>query len=211
LALEFRPTNSKLMLSVPDGRWLDETLAVRSLDAITSAVLSLRPKRIGVGIGGLNKASLAAVLGLIREIRQLQVPAVLFATGSSFRLDVGAERPSGFWDQLLEVLGAVDVVSLSSAEHRQLDSIWGSGWYEALLRDRALKFLVRHSSKDAVLQQAADAADYLEDAEAILEVARKEATGYAQKALTGLGARFDGVLSAAMLLSWSGASSRSND
>jgi hypothetical protein len=205
LALEYRPTNSKLMLSVPDGRWLDDGLADRSLDAIAGGLLSLRPKRIGVGIGGLNKASLPAVLRIIREVRQLPVPAVIFATGSSFRGDVGTERPAGFWDRLNEVLGSVDVVSLSSAEHRQLDSIWGDGWAERLQANGLLKLLVRHSSQDAVLSQTKTAHLCLEDADSILKTARAEATRYARQALTGLGARFDGILSAAVLLNWKGA------
>jgi hypothetical protein len=203
LALEYRPTNSKLMLSVPDGRWLDEALAQRSLDAIAGGVLSLRPKRIGVGIGGLNKASLPAVQRMIEEIRQLPLPVVIFATGSSFRMDIGTQRPPDFWDRLLAVLSAVDVVSLSSAEHRQLNSIWGEAWVERALRSGSLKFLISHSSKDALVLRGGGADVHLSDVVPILEAARAEATHYAEQALTGLGARFDGVLTAALLLSWS--------
>jgi hypothetical protein len=202
LALEYWTTNSKLMLSVPDGRWLDDGLATRSLDSIFSSVLSLRPKRIGVGIGGLNKASLPAVQRLVGEIRQLPIPAVVFATGSSFRTDIGAERPPDFWDRLLDVLCSVDVISLSSAEDRQLEAIYGERWVEMALRAGRLKFMIRHSSQAAVVLRGEGAEGCLESAEAILETARAEATRYARQALTGLGARFDGVLSAAMLLNW---------
>ena len=204
LALEYRPHNSKLMLSVPDGRWLDDALATSSLDAIFRGVLSLRPKRIGVGIGGLNKASLPAVQRLVREIRQLPVPALIFATGSSFRKDIGTDRPADFWDSLLDVLCSVDVISVSSAEHRQLDAIYGDGWRDRALRAGRLKFLVRHSSKDALIVEGDGADAFLEPADAMLDMARAEASRHASEALTGLGARFDGVLSAAMLLNWAG-------
>jgi hypothetical protein len=127
---------------------------------------------------------------------------VVFATGSSFRKDIGTKRPAGFWDRLLDILCSVDVISLSSAEHRQLDAIYGDGWRDRALHAGTLKFLVAHSSKDATIFRAVGADALLESADAMLEIARAEATRHASRALTGLGARFDGVLSAAMLLSW---------
>jgi hypothetical protein len=202
LALEYRPANSKIMLSVPDGRWLDDGLAARALDAIGGGVLSLRPKRIGVGIGGLNKASLHAVQQLIQEIRRLPVPAVIFATGSSFRKDIGTERPVDYWDQLLEIFSSVDVVSVSSAEYRQLEAVYDEDWGLKALDGGTLKFLIRHSSGDALTYRSEIASAYLESIEAIVETARAEASQHAQQALTGLGARLDGVLSAAVLLNW---------
>ena len=202
LALEYRASNSKLMLAVAEGRWLDEALAERSIEAIGNGVFALQPALVGVGIGGLNKATPSAVLHVIEEMRRLPVPAVIFATGSSFRQDVAADRPADFWDRLLEVFAGVDVISLSSAEQRQLDTIWGDSWIDRLLDAGTLKLAVRHSSKDAVFSQSETGRYVLEDAESILEVARAEATRNAARALTGLGARFDGVLSAATLLAW---------
>jgi hypothetical protein len=202
LALEYRPASSKLMLSVPDGRWLDEALADRSVAAICDAVFALKPGVVGVGIGGLNKADLSAVQRLIEDVRRLPVPALIFASGSSFRRDVTGERPPDFWDRLRDVFGAVDVVSLSSTEQRQLDSHWGDGWLDHMLEETALKLAVRHSSGDANARLSSRAQAAIDDPTAVLAVARAEATRFAAQALTGLGARFDGVVSAGLLMRW---------
>jgi hypothetical protein len=200
ISLEYRPASTKLVLAVAEGRWLDDALADRCIDAISSGVLSLRPRRIGVGVGGLNKASLSAMQRLIKAVRELPVPAVIFATGSSFHHDIGTERPAGFWDRLLEIFATVDVISLSATEQRQLDLKWAEGWLDRLLREGDLKLAVKHSSGNAELRSAASATGWLAEPQKILAVARREATRFAGQSLTGLGARFDGVLSAAVLL-----------
>jgi hypothetical protein len=202
LALEYRPASSKLMLSVPDGRWLDEALADRSVAAICEAVLALKPGTVGLGIGGLNKADLGAVLRIIENVRRLPVPTVIFASGSSFRRDVTGTRPPGFWDRLREVFAAADIVSLSATEQRQLDAHWGEDWLDRMLEETTLKLAVRHSSGDATFRLASRAQGAVDNPQEVLVVARAEATRFAAQALTGLGARFDGVVSAALLLRW---------
>ena len=202
LALEYRPSSSKLMLSVPDGRWLDEDLASRSVAAICDAVFVLKPGIVGVGIGGLNKADLGAVLHIIENVRRLPVPVLIFASGSSFRRDVTGARPPNFWDRLRDVFAAVDVVSLSATEQRQLNAHWGESWLERMLEGTALKLAVRHSSGDAACRLSSRAHAVIDDPNDVLPLARAEATRFAVRALTGLGARFDGVVSAALLLRW---------
>jgi hypothetical protein len=187
------------MLAVAEGRWLDDALADRCIDAISSGVLSLRPQRIGVGIGGLNKAALAAIRRLITAVRGLPIPALLYASGSSFRKDIGTERPEGFWDRLIDIFATVDVISLSATEHRQLDAKWGDGWLDQLLRESNLKLAVKHSSGSAEVRVAESAMDWLAEPEKLVEMARQAATRFAGQSLTGLGARFDGALSAAVL------------
>jgi hypothetical protein len=94
------------------------------------------------------------------------------------------------------------VITLSSAEHRQLDAVYGEDWATNALGGCGLKFLVRHSSRDALVSRARGADMYLESVEELIAAAREQATRYASQALTGLGARFDGVLTAAMLRRW---------
>ena len=138
----------------------------------------------------------------MRTCEGCPVPTVVFASGSSFRQDVAEQRPADFWERLKEVLGSVDVLSLNSAEQRQLNAIWGENWVEQLLDETTLKLAVRHSSKDAVFKLSSRAGAVLEDPQRMLEIARAEASRHAAEALTGLGARFDGVLSAAILRQW---------
>jgi hypothetical protein len=200
LALEYRPASAKIMLSVPDGRWLDDGLANRGIGMVRHGLGEMKPSRVAIGIGGLNKASPHAVMRIIREMRQLQPQALVLATGSSFRSDVTDARPADFWPALLEVFASVDVISLSRAEKVQLSEVWGADWIDRLLAAGRLKLAVTHSSKWVDHQAGEAASRIFENPAAIVDTAAQEASRYASRALTGLGARFDGVLSAALLL-----------
>ncbi len=201
LSLEYRPASAKIMLSVPDGRWLDDGLANRGITLLRYAVCELKAGPLVMGIGGLNKATPQAVMRIIREVRQMAPAALVMATGSSFRADVASERPAGFWPALHEVFANVDVISLSRAEKVQLTQAWGSDWLDSLLSSGRLKLAVTHSSKWVEHEAGESAKRLLDDPAGIVERAAQEASRYAARALTGLGARFDGVLSAALLLS----------
>ncbi len=201
LSLEYRPASAKIMLSVPDGRWLDDGLANRGITLLRYGVCELKAGPLVIGIGGLNKATPHAVMRVIREVRQMAPAALVMATGSSFRSDVVSDRPEDFWPALHEVFANVDVISLSRAEKVQLTQAWGEDWLDTLLDGGRLKLAVTHSSKWVEHEASESARRWFDDPAGIVERAAQEASRYAVQALTGLGARFDGVLSAALLLS----------
>jgi hypothetical protein len=201
LALEYQPASAKLMLAVPDGRWLGEELAQVSLQAFRDCLVETRPGRVGFGVGGLNKADPEVVVDLVAQARAAAPDCLVFATTSSFAKELVAGRPASYWQGLRAVLAAADVISMSAEEEGQLAQVWDAGWVEELLA-RGPKLAVVHSAHGISVRPSSRLAPFLTDPAAAVEAAHAEATRYAARALTGLGARFDGVLSAAVLTAW---------
>jgi hypothetical protein len=190
------------MLAVPDGRWLDEELAQRGLAQLTGALAALHPGRLGLGIGGLNKSTPAVVLDIIERARAAAPACLIFATGSSFAREITAGRPESYWSDLRAVFAAADVVSISSEEERQLGLVWGEDWARALTSAGPTRLVVTHAPTCVTACEHASLSDHLTDLAAILKAAQAEATLHSARGLTGLGARFDGVLSCLILARW---------
>jgi hypothetical protein len=201
LALEYRPASAKLMVSVPEGRWLDRRLAEQGLCGLRDAVKEISPSKVALGIGGLNKADPDAVLDLITAARKTAPGCLVYATGSSFAKQPKAERSPSYWSDLRAVYASCDVVSVSADEERQLMVAWGDDWPGALV-GRQTKLVVTHSPSAVRTVQSSMLANFLEGLDEVIELAKEEAQRHAVRALTGAGARFDGVLSAALLLRW---------
>jgi hypothetical protein len=202
LALEHRPASAKLMLAVPEGRFLDEALAERARKSTWDVVGELRPSVALLGVGGLNKAKPALACSLVRLMRRRVRNCVIFAAGSSFAREATASRPPAFWSDLNQLFAAADVVSVSRSERQQLAAVWGDDWPNDLVTKGSTRLVVMHSAHDVVLCRAPLLADCLDGLDGIVDAAQQEASRHAAASLTGSGARFDGVLSAGILANW---------
>ncbi|HEY7268501.1 MAG TPA: hypothetical protein VH951_01620 [Dehalococcoidia bacterium] len=201
LALEYATASAKLMMSVPEGRWLDEELAALSLSSLRSAIQSARPARLLFGLGGLNKSNPSVAGELIRTVRSLAPDVLVFVSGSSFkRTPSGA--PPDFWPDLYRVLSEADIVSLSREEWGQLSARWGTAWAQRLLESFRTEMIVIHSRESVDYVASRRLSGVLGRPESLLSTARERASEYAARALTGLGARFDGVLSTLIAAEW---------
>jgi hypothetical protein len=200
LALEHEPTSAKLMLSVPDGRWLDEALACVAMNGIKQSLIELQPRRALLGFGGLNKSTPSIAGELVRQVRSLVDDCIIFVSGNSFR-KTPASVPD-YWSDLYQVLGSADVISVSREEWGQLSDRWGSHWAQDLFAGHRTRFVYMHWPEGSSVLAAPGSKAVLADPAHLCQVASARATEYAARALTGLGARFDGVLSALVRQSW---------
>lgn len=201
LALEYAPASAKLMLAVAEGRRLDATLAVTGLKCLQAMLRKASPSLVCVGIGGLNKADPLTAARLTDDLQTLLPSRLLMVTGSSFRQDLDAGRPRAHWAALRKVFAAAEVISVSETEEAQLAAVWGEGWVDELLLGRT-KLVVSHSPGGQSTRCSPALADHLEDAQALVGRAGAEAAAAAAVSLTGIGARFDGVLSSLVLANW---------
>jgi hypothetical protein len=124
---------------------------------------------------------------------------VVFVSGNSFKREPPGQT---FWPDLYQVLGQADVLSLSREEWGQLSDRWGTEWANRLFESHRTAMVAMHSPSGAELVGAPRLAARLDEPEALLRLARARASEYAARALTGLGARFDGVLSVLIASRW---------
>ncbi len=200
LSLEHAPTSAKHMFAVPDGRCLDEPLACSALAGIRRAIDELNPERVLLGFGGLNKAFPAVASELVLTFRKSVPKALVVVSGNSFK-----RVPRGnytFWPDLYQAFAEADIVSLSREEHGQLAGRWGDDWTDRLFDSHRPAMVAVHSPFEVEILASRNLAALLPDAEVLVKTAQARASEYAARALTGLGARFDGVLSALVANSW---------
>ncbi len=201
LSLEYAPASAKLMLAVPDGRWLDEKLACSALVGMRKAIEEVRPDRVLLGFGGLNKSRPAVADELVDAFRASVGRSLVFVSGNSFKkAPAGAE--ASFWPDLYRVFGDADAVSLSREEYSQLSQRWGEDWTRGLFEHYRTSMIAVHSPENVTLVAGGRLSEHLGRPEDLLAQARGRASEYAARALTGLGARFDGVLSALIARAW---------
>lgn len=201
LSLEHLAASKKVMLAVPDGRWLDESLASVGLVGLQKALTASPGARFALGIGGLNKATLPVVARLMAEVRALPGLAFLYVAGGSFR-PAPAAAPE-FWASLRDVLALADVVSVNREEYYQLAAAYGDDWTEQLFASGYTQAVIRHSRHEAGAWAAPTASPcVLPAVAAMMGSAAHAAAAHAGRSATGLGARFDAVVSAQMLAAW---------
>lgn len=208
LALEHREASAKVMLTVPDGRWLDESLGSIAVAGVRAAIESLRPERAAVGIGGLNKAHPAVLKHTVRAIRDLPCPTLVLMSGDSFRPGVPVPGGRDYWEALFEAVGQAHIFSVNDQENRDLEREWGTGW-AGRLSTLGMPIVVIHSPHGVSCRAGDEARARFPDLVDAIDEARREASAHAGVALTGLGARFDGVLGAIALERWRVAGVRS--
>jgi hypothetical protein len=200
LALEYRAASAKLMFSTSEGRWLDESLACAALAGIQRAVEEHPGYSVALGFGGLNKSRPAVAGELIRTLRKSVPRLLLFVSGNSFAR--APDRALSFWPDLYRVLADADVVSLSREELAQLSAQWGENWARDIAALRGVRAVVVHWPGGAEVVASSLTVEGQAELEVLNLRAGKTATAYAELALTGLGARFDGVLSALIAEAW---------
>ncbi len=194
LSLENTQARAKVMLAVPEGRFLDGAAATASCLSLDSLVGETAPDYLLLGAGGLNKADPCSLARVLAHAGAIPCRQGLFLSGNSFQRLISDSGNAERWRQLYEIMISANILSVSQEEHDQIVSVRGDGWVA-----ESQAAVVCHSPDSARLCNDRPGLGQRAHIEAAISVARAQASAYAGQALTGLGARFDGVLSAALL------------
>lgn len=200
ICLENIAHSTKLMLSVPRGRWLNQELLAVGINGIRRALLHMNGAPAALGIGGINKADPPVLIELIEFVRKITGLSFVFLSGSSFKPALDGQQGDDYWPVLFKALSLADALSLSEEEFGQLQSRWGEGWPEEMLRSGRLRLIICHAPTGVFVRSAPGCEACLPEVEDMLEAARGYVAAVSAEAVTGRGACFDGVISAHALM-----------